>query len=84
MIFVLVGRIEEPQLPDLQKLLESEPKTARMALDLREVRLVDREGVKFLAACETKGVQLKNCPLYVRNWIEIGSAANGSDGDRDA
>ena len=37
---------------------------------LKEVRLVDREAVQFLARCETEGVELDNCPAYIREWIE--------------
>jgi hypothetical protein len=39
-------------------------------LDLGELRLVDRDAVKFLRACETKGMKLENCPAYVREWME--------------
>jgi hypothetical protein len=47
-----------------------------MALDLEEVKLVDREAVRFLAACEARGIQLRNCPSYIREWIETGSDTN--------
>lgn len=77
-IFVLSGRIEGIHMPDLQKLLEDEPKNTKVAIDLGEVRLVDRQVVKFLATCETKGVQLKNCPLYVREWIQLWAGAGDS------
>lgn len=81
-IFFLVGRIEELHVPDLQELLESEARAATLALDLREVRLVDRQVVKFLAACETKGIQLRNCPSFVRKWIEIGAGTIDSSDSR--
>ena len=77
--FALSGRIEEVHVPELRKLLENEPGNAMLALDLSEVRLVDRQVIKFLAICETKGVQLKNCPSYVRQSIESG--AGGSEFD---
>ena len=31
--------------------------------------LVDREVVRFLAAREDEGVELRNCPRYIREWI---------------
>jgi hypothetical protein len=37
---------------------------------------VDRETVRFLAACEARGIKLANCPSYVREWIERGSDTN--------
>jgi predicted metal-binding protein len=39
-------------------------------LDLRDVRLADRDVVKFLRDCEADGMKLENCPAYVREWIE--------------
>lgn len=78
-IFLLSGRIQEMHIPDLQKLLENEPRNTTVAIDLSEVRLVDRQVIKFLATCETKGLQLKNCPLYVRQSIDSG--AGGSEFD---
>jgi hypothetical protein len=42
----------------------------RIVLDLSEVKLVDRDVVGFLARIEAKGIQLENCPSYIREWIE--------------
>lgn len=75
-IFALSGRIERDRVPELQTLFDSETEVANMALDLEEVKLVDREAVRFLAACEARGIQLKNCPSYIREWIETGSDTN--------
>jgi len=69
-VFALSGRIEEQNVSELQELLASEAEVAKTALDLEEVRLVDREVVKFLASCEARGIGLRNCPSYVREWIE--------------
>jgi predicted metal-binding protein len=41
-----------------------------IVLDLRDVRLADRDAVKFLIDCEADGMKLENCPAYVREWIE--------------
>ena len=72
--FALSGHIEEEPLSDLQKLLASQAgaRPTAVVLDLADVKLVNREAVKFLASCETAGVELKNCPSYVREWIEKG------------
>jgi hypothetical protein len=37
---------------------------------LDQVRLVDRETVKFLKQCEADGAKLENCPAYIREWME--------------
>lgn len=72
-VFALSGRIEEKDVSEMQKLLEAEAEGQDIALDLEEVRLVDREVVRFFAACEVQGRKLKNCPSYIRKWIETGS-----------
>jgi hypothetical protein len=74
--FILSGRIEGTHVPELQQLLDAEAREAGLTIDLEEVRLVDREAVRFLAACEVRGVKLENCPSYVREWIERGSDTN--------
>ena len=40
-----------------------------VAVALAEVELVDREAVKVLAQAEANGIELKNCPAYIREWI---------------
>jgi len=37
---------------------------------LHEVKLVDREAVRFLARCEAEGITLVHSPAYIRAWIE--------------
>ena len=68
-IFILSGRIEAEDIDELRRLFELEDASRKIALDLRDVTLVDRDGVKFLAVCEVNGVQLENCPAYIREWI---------------
>lgn len=42
---------------------------ARKILDLGEITLVDIAVVRFLIICENEGVELEQCPLYVREWM---------------
>jgi hypothetical protein len=74
----LSGRIEEEELSELQQLLktESAADSTAITLDLGDVKLVDREAIKFLATSEAHGIILKNCPSYVREWIETGRATS--------
>jgi hypothetical protein len=74
--FILSGRVEGAHISELQQLLDTEALAAVTTIDLEEVRLVDRETVRFLAACEARGIKLANCPSYVREWIERGSDTN--------
>lgn len=52
----------------LQEFLASEG-NGPVALDLKDVTLVDRAAVRFLASVEAAGIRLVNCPAYVRSWI---------------
>ena len=70
--FALSGRIEESHVSELQQLFDAEAEATSITLDLEEVKLVDREAVKFLAACKARGFKLKQCPPYIREWIETG------------
>jgi hypothetical protein len=72
-IFALSGRIEEKHVSELQKLFEAEAEVGDITLELEELRLVDRGAVRYLAACEARGIKLENCPSYIREWIETGS-----------
>ena len=36
----------------------------------RDVRLADRDAVKFLRDCEADGMKLENCAAYVREWMD--------------
>lgn len=63
----LSGRIESEHVQELKAQIDG--RTHRLALDLEQVRLVDLDAVHFLAVCEAKGIELRRCPQYVRQWI---------------
>jgi len=42
----------------------------RVAIDLKEVVLVAREAVDLLALSEANGIELRNCPSYIREWVD--------------
>jgi anti-anti-sigma regulatory factor len=69
-VFTLSGRLEAENVSDLSALLATEPTRQVLVLDLKDVVLVDRDCVRFLRACEGDGVTLRNCPPYIRAWIE--------------
>jgi anti-anti-sigma regulatory factor len=68
-IFTLSGRIEAEDIDELRRLLELEGTSRHIALDLKDVTLVDRDAVRFLADREADSIQLENCPVYLREWI---------------
>ncbi len=76
-IFTLSGRIEAEHLEELQRVCSLETVDRLLVLDLKDVTLVARDAVKYLARCEANGVQLQNCPAYIREWIERESGQNG-------
>ena len=69
-VFRVSGRIDGTYVGVLQELTENE-KTAscRLALDLTEVTVVSLEAVRALNVAEANGIELRNCPAYVREWI---------------
>jgi hypothetical protein len=61
------GRIQVEHAGTIEELIGEE--CQGVILDLTEVMLVDRNVVTFLAACERKGIELRNCPAFLQEWI---------------
>ena len=68
-IFTLSGQIDSDTMAELGRLIDSEAKGRGVVLNLKDLTLVDEDGVIFLTRCESNGVKLENCPPYVREWI---------------
>jgi anti-anti-sigma regulatory factor len=67
-VLSISGGITGEHVDTLRSVLEQEAADA-LVVDLKSVMLVDREGVKLLALSEANGRELRNCPLYVREWV---------------
>jgi hypothetical protein len=76
-VFAVSGRLEADCLRELSTLLAQESSARAVTLELKDLVLVDRDAVSFLRACQEKGIELRNCPQYVRIWM-----ASDSDGAR--
>ena len=63
----LSGRIQSDQIASIQS--EMGDDCTSKILDLREVMLVDLAVVRFLITCEDEGIELLQCPPYVREWM---------------
>ena len=64
---MLIGRISSP---DVQVLKARIAETANpVALDLREVGLVDLDAARYLASIERHGIELRQLSPYVREWV---------------
>jgi hypothetical protein len=63
----LSGRIDRDDVDTLREMIgrEKDP----VAIDLTEVVLVDREVVRLFATSELNGIELRNCPAYIREWV---------------
>jgi len=68
-VFRLSGRMDAGSAAELERLFSAETNGRRIVLDLKDLTLVDREAVIFLAKCEGDTVQIKNCPPYIQEWI---------------
>jgi anti-anti-sigma regulatory factor len=62
------GRIQGEHVDTLRDLVGREK--GKVAIDLNEVDLVDREAVNLLALSEANGIELRNCPAYIREWVD--------------
>jgi len=63
----LSGRIQSDCIAGIRSAMNDG--SAHKILDLTEVTLVDIAVVRFLVTCENEGVELVQCPPYVREWI---------------
>lgn len=63
----LIGRLESGSLDELRAQIRRHG--PRLLLDLHEVTLVDVGVVRFLIACEAKGIDLLDCAPYIRLWM---------------
>jgi hypothetical protein len=66
-VLSVAGQVHCECVDTLKELLEVEK--AKVGLDLSEVTLADRDAATFLAVCELKGIELKNCPAFLRAWV---------------
>ena len=69
-VFTLSGRMDEEEpIAELETLINSETNGRRIVLDLKDLTLVNENAITFLERCEANSITMKNCPAYVREWI---------------
>ncbi len=66
-VLSISGTITGQHVGTLRGVLQQE--SAAVAIDLKNVSLVDGDGVQLLALSEDSGMELRNCPAYVREWL---------------
>jgi anti-anti-sigma regulatory factor len=67
-VVTLSGRMKAEEVAELKALFDTDYRD--IVLDLRDVRLADRDSVRFLRDCEADGMKFENCPAYVREWMD--------------
>ena len=68
-VFKVSGQLTAENVTEMETLLAAETNGRRIVLDCADLRSVDGEAVKFLEKCEADSIKLRNCGLYIREWI---------------
>ena len=68
-VFTVSGQMNRENVAELKSLIRLEANARPIVLDLKDLILVDQDVVTFLERCEADGIQLKNCPAYIREWV---------------
>ena len=69
------GQVHNECMKTIKELIDAE--TGRIALDLADVTFANRDVATFLAGYEFTGVELRNCPAYLRRLIDKEQARIG-------
>jgi hypothetical protein len=67
LIIRLIGELDAECLPELEAQIGSDGRSIELEMD--EVTLVDVDVVRFFIGCKVRGIQLRGCPAYIREWI---------------
>ena len=66
----LTGTVSEEVLPEIDRFIKSGRRSsAKVALDLSEVTLIDRVAARFFAEQVQRGIEIVDCPSYLERWI---------------
>ena len=68
-VFKVSGQLTAENVAVMETLIAAETKGRRIVLDCTDLRSVDGEAVIFLEKWEADSIKLKNCGLYIREWI---------------
>jgi anti-sigma factor RsiW len=66
LVLYISGRISAEDVEVVRVALDDR---SVVAIEVAEVELVDRDAVMLLAQTEAEGIELRNCPAYIREWI---------------
>jgi hypothetical protein len=63
----LIGQFDAEYVPELKDQIKAHGRA--VILEMNEVTLVDVDVVRFFINCEGQGIELRDCPAYIREWI---------------
>ncbi len=64
------GKVNADSLPEIGRFIENGQRNRQqVVLDLGEVTLLDRAAARFFGETLKRGVEVVNCPLYIKHWI---------------
>lgn len=81
-VLSISGKISGQYVDTLRNVLQQE--AGALAIDLKNVSLVNREAVQLLALTENNGTELRNCPAYIREWVTRERTDMRADGSEPA
>jgi len=73
------GQLNVENVAEMEALIAAETKGRRIVLDCTDLRSVDGEAVRYLEKWEADSIKLKNCGLYIREWIKRARLERESD-----
>ena len=76
-VLKLSGQIGYEDLTEFQDIVSRE-RDDGLVLDLRELKLIDSDGISFLISCEARGIRVANCAPYIREWMSREEAAKNT------
>ena len=68
-VFKVSGQLNAENVAEMEALIAAERNGRRIVLDCTDLRSVDAEAVRSLEKWEADMIKLKNCGLYIREWI---------------
>jgi len=66
-VFRLSGHFQSEHVNKIEELISRE--SNQVWIDLSELTLVDRDAVSYFALCKRRGIQLRNSPWFLTEWI---------------
>ena len=63
----IAGHVEVDYVNKIEEMIARQ--NGPIALDLKELTLVDRDAVTYLSSWKRKGIEFRNCPPVLTEWI---------------